>query len=101
MLVGLSGISGATACFKVIKNAGIFDKYGLNVILLFDRKVVENIVSGDFSFGFVGAASIIEGRLRGDEIILIAGGANTKSGFLPVLGIVPRSRVSKSPVALR
>ena len=77
MIVGLSGMSGATAFFWVIKKAGIFEKYGLNAILLFDRKVEEKIASGQFPFGFVGAASLVAARLRGDQITLIAGGANT------------------------
>jgi len=77
MIVGLSGMSGATVCFWTIKKAGIFDKYGLNTILLIDRKVEEKIASGEFPFGFVGAASVIASKLQGNDITLIAGGANT------------------------
>jgi NitT/TauT family transport system substrate-binding protein len=78
--VAFSSISGNTAPLWVAHEHGFFRKYGLDVELLFiegGSTTVQTLISGDVALAQMAGSAVIQSRLRGADVVLIAGLINT------------------------
>ena len=79
LIFGYSAIAGAQAVPWITKDAGIFEKYGLDVTLIYldgGSKATQALISGDIPIAQIGGAAPIAARLRGAEVVIIAGVLN-------------------------
>src|SRR5262245_37922643 len=82
MLVGYSSLSATQATVWLAKEAGSFQRHGLDVELIYigtGIKLVQAIIGGDIKIGQVGGAAPIAARLRGAETKIVAVPYNTLS----------------------
>lgn len=93
LVVGWSAIAGAQAVPWVTKEAGLFEKHGLEATLIYldgGSKATQALMSGDIPIAQIGGASPIAARLRGGEVIIIAGIVNVLAYSLIVSPDVKR-----------
>jgi NitT/TauT family transport system substrate-binding protein len=79
LIFGYSAIAGAQAVPWITKDAGLFEKHGLDLTLIYldgGSKATQALMSGDIPIAQVGGASPIAARLRGGEVTIIAGVVN-------------------------
>ena len=72
---GLTLLSGTQAVLWLAKEAGAFQRHGLDVDLIYistGTKMVQALVGGDIKIAQVGGAAPLGARLRGAEIKIIA-----------------------------
>ena len=78
--IAYSSISGNMAPLWVTYERGFFRKYGLDVQLVFIESgttTVQSLISKDVYFAQMAGAAVIQSRLRGADVVMIAGVINT------------------------
>ncbi len=76
LTIGWSAIAGSQAPFWITKEAGLFEKNGLDVTMIYvdgGSKATQALMSGDMPIAQVGGNAPVVARLRGADITLIAG----------------------------
>ena len=74
-----SAISGEQSAFYIVKESGVFQKYGLDpeVIYLDSGTIaVQAMLSGEIQLGLLGSTAAISSSLRGSDVKIIAGMIN-------------------------
>jgi NitT/TauT family transport system substrate-binding protein len=77
--LGWSAVAGSQAPFWITKEAGLFEKNGLDAMMIFldgGSKATQAMLSGDVPIAQVGGNAPIAARLRGVDITLIGGMLN-------------------------
>jgi NitT/TauT family transport system substrate-binding protein len=76
LTIGWSAIAGSQAPFWITKEAGLFEKNGLDVTMIYvdgGSKATQALMSGDMPIAQVGGNAPVVARLRGADITLTAG----------------------------
>lgn len=78
LIVGHSAITPSQAILYFIKDAGVANKYHLDVVPTFisGSRAVMALVAGDISFLLTGATSVVAPAARGADIVVVAGLVN-------------------------
>lgn len=87
LTIGWSAISGSQAPFWITKEAGLFEKNGLDVTMIYidgGSKATQALLSGDVPIVQVGGSAPIVARLRGADVTMIAGLTNVLAYSLVV-----------------
>lgn len=74
--LGYSSISGSQAILRVIKDAGIFQKNGLDpslVLIAGGSGIVQALIAGDLPIAVVGGEPSIMARLQGADTVILGG----------------------------
>jgi NitT/TauT family transport system substrate-binding protein len=74
--IGYSSISGSQAILRVIKDAGIFQKNGLDaslVLIAGGSGIVQALIAGDLPIAVVGGEPSIMARLQGADTVILGG----------------------------
>ncbi|HEY7167136.1 MAG TPA: ABC transporter substrate-binding protein [Candidatus Binatia bacterium] len=77
--LGYSSISGSQAILRVAKDAGIFQKNGLDVSLVLiagGSGIIQALVSGDLPVAVVSGEPAIQARLQGADTVILGGLVN-------------------------
>jgi NitT/TauT family transport system substrate-binding protein len=80
LTIAYSSLSGNMAPLWVTHEAGFFRKYGLEVQLVFIESgstTAQSLNSGDVAFAQMAGAGVVQSRLRGANVVMIAGVVNT------------------------
>jgi len=80
LVAAYSSLSGTQAVLWLAKEAGAFQRHGLDVEMIYistGTKMVQALVGGDIKIGQVGGAAPLGARLRGAEVKIIAVAFNT------------------------
>jgi NitT/TauT family transport system substrate-binding protein len=80
LYVGYSIYAGVTAPLWATKEAGLFEKNGLNVQLVYLRGGIEAaqaLITGDIPFAVMGGGAVIASNLAGSGSVILAGIENT------------------------
>ena len=80
IVAAYSSLSATQAALWVAKEAGAFQRHGLDVELIYigtGAKIIQALVGGDIKIGQVGGAAPLAARLRGAEVKIIAVTYNT------------------------
>jgi hypothetical protein len=80
ILVGVAGLSGALAHAFIPKDAGLYEKYGLDVDLVFFQggtQAIQATLSGGLQLAVTAGPEIIHARASGSDMTMIAGYMNT------------------------
>ena len=82
--LGYSSISGSQAILRVIKDAGIFAKNGLDVQVIRTTSsiAVMGLLSGEMAILQVAAPTVISANLRGSDAVYVAAGVVTLDYWL-------------------
>jgi ABC-type nitrate/sulfonate/bicarbonate transport system substrate-binding protein/LysM repeat protein len=75
-----SSLSGNMAPLWITQERGFFRKYGLDVQLVFIESgstTVQSLISKDVAFAQMAGAGVVQSRLRGSDVVMIAGVINT------------------------
>ena len=94
LVVGWSAIAGSQAVPWIVKEAGLFDKHGLEVMLIYidgGSKATQALMSGDVPIAQIGGNSPLVARLRGADVVMIAGLANVLAYSLVVTPDIKKS----------
>lgn len=90
--VSYSSVAGTETALWVAKEAGLFEKYGLDVSfkrLAGSSLVVQAMVGKEISIAQVGGTAVVDARLAGADLVYLASVINTKdldqSGFIKSL----------------
>jgi NitT/TauT family transport system substrate-binding protein len=78
--IAYSSISGNMAPLWITHERGLFRKYGLDAQLVFIESgstTVQSLSSGDVAFAQMAGAGVMQSRLRGSDVVMIAGVINT------------------------
>jgi ABC-type nitrate/sulfonate/bicarbonate transport system substrate-binding protein len=78
--VGVAGLSGALAHAFIPKDSGLYEKYGLDVDLVFFQggtQGVQSLIAGGVQFNISSGSEIIAARIAGSDATMIAGYMNT------------------------
>lgn len=78
--VAYSSISGNMAPLWITHERGFFRKHGLDVQLVFIESgttTVQSLISKDVAFAQMAGAGVVQSRLRGSDVVMIAGVINT------------------------
>jgi len=76
LTIGWSAIAGSQAPFWITKEAGLFEKNGLDVTMIYidgGSKATQALLSGDVPIVQVGGNATIVARLRGADVTFISG----------------------------
>jgi NitT/TauT family transport system substrate-binding protein len=76
LTIGWSAVAGSQAPFWITKEAGLFEKNGLDVIMIYldgGSRATQAMMSGDVPIAQVGGNAPIVARLRGADVTLIGG----------------------------
>jgi NitT/TauT family transport system substrate-binding protein len=76
LTIGWSAVAGSQAPFWITKEAGLFEKNGLDVIMIYldgGSRAAQAMMSGDLPIAQVGGNAPVVARLRGADITLIGG----------------------------
>lgn len=79
LVFGYSAIAGAQAVPWVAKDAGLFEKHGLDLTLIYldgGSKATQAMMSGDVPIAQIGGNAPIVARLKGADVTIIAGVIN-------------------------
>jgi ABC-type nitrate/sulfonate/bicarbonate transport system substrate-binding protein len=79
LTIGWSAVAGSQAPFWITKEAGLFEKNGLDATMIYldgGSKATQAMLSGDVPIAQVGGNAPIVARLRGVDITLIGGMLN-------------------------
>ena len=80
VVIAYSSLSGNMAPLWITHERGLFRKYGLDVQLVFIESgttTVQSLVSKDIYFAQMAGAAVVQSRLRGADVVMIAGVINT------------------------
>jgi ABC-type nitrate/sulfonate/bicarbonate transport system substrate-binding protein len=87
LTIGWSAIAGSQAPLWITKESGLFEKNGLEVTLIYidgGSKAAQALMSGDVPIVQIGGSAPIVARLRGADVVLIAGLTNVLAYSLVV-----------------
>src|SRR5687768_7544074 len=76
LTIGWSAVAGSQAPFWITKEAGLFEKNGLDVTMIFldgGSRATQAMMSGDLPIAQVGGNAPVGAKLRGADVTLIAG----------------------------
>src|SRR5258705_9216816 len=76
LTIGWSAIAGSQAPFWITKEAGLFEKNGLDVTMIYldgGSRATQAMMSGDLAIAQVGGNAPVVAKLRGADVTLIAG----------------------------
>ena len=76
LTIGWSAIAGSQAPFWITKEAGLFEKHGLEVTMIYldgGSRATQAMMSGDLPIAQVGGNAPVVARLRGADVTLIGG----------------------------
>src|SRR5689334_19140494 len=93
IVIGWSAISGSHAPVWITKEAGLFEKEGLEVTLIYidgGSKATQALLSGDVPIAQVGGNAPVVARLRGADVTMIAGLTNVLAYSLVVAPEIKR-----------
>jgi NitT/TauT family transport system substrate-binding protein len=77
---GYAAISSYQAHALLARDAGIFQKHGLDVELVYlagSSRATQALVGGDVDFAFVSGDAAVSANLNGADTVMVMGGANT------------------------
>lgn len=80
VVVGVAGLSGPLAHAFIPKDSGLYEKYGLDVDLVFFQggtQLIQATIAGGVNFAVTAGPEIINGRLGGSDLTMILGYMNT------------------------
>jgi NitT/TauT family transport system substrate-binding protein len=80
LTIAFSSVSANMAPLWITKERGFFRKYGLDVQLVFIESgstTVQSLISKEVAFAQMAGAGVLQSRLRGSDVVLIAGFLNT------------------------
>ena len=80
LYVGVAGLSGALAHAFIPKDSGLYEKYGLDVELIFFQggtQAIQSTLAGGVQMVVTAGPEIISARVAGSDITMIAGYMNT------------------------
>ncbi len=80
VVVGVAGLSGPLAHAFIPKDSGLYEKYGLDVDLVFFQggtQLIQATIAGGVNFAVTAGPEIINGRLSGSDLTMILGYMNT------------------------
>jgi NitT/TauT family transport system substrate-binding protein len=80
LTIAYSALSGNMGPLWVAHEAGLFRKYGLETQLVFIESgstTVQALIAGDVAFAQMAGAAVVQSRLRGADVVMIAGVINT------------------------
>jgi len=80
LIIAYSSVSGTMAPLWVTYERGFFRKYGLDVQLVYIESgstTVQSLVAKEVAFAQMAGAGVIQSRLRGSDVVMIAGFLNT------------------------
>lgn len=75
-----SSLSGNMAPLWITQERGFFRRHGLDVQLVFIESgstTVQSLISKEVSFAQMAGAAVVQSRLRGADVVMIAGAVNT------------------------
>ena len=78
--IAYSSLSANMAPLWITQERGFFRKYGLDVQLVFIESgstTVQSLISKDVTFAQMAGAGVLQSRLRGSDVVMIAGVINT------------------------
>ena len=87
IIVGWSAVAGSQAPVWITKEAGLFEKNGLDVTLIYidgGSKATQALLSGDVPIAQIGGNAPVVARLRGADVTMIAGLLNVLAYSLVV-----------------
>jgi NitT/TauT family transport system substrate-binding protein len=87
LVFGWSAISGAQAVPWITKEAGLYEKHGLDTTLIYldgGSKAIQTLLAGDTPVVLGAGNSAIAARLRGGDVVLIGGIVNNLAYSLAV-----------------
>ncbi|HTM06990.1 MAG TPA: ABC transporter substrate-binding protein [Verrucomicrobiae bacterium] len=93
IIVGWSAIAGSHAPLWITKDAGLFNKQGLDVTMIYidgGSKATQALLSGDVPIVQVGGSAPVVARLRGADVTMIAGLTNVLAYSLIVAPEIKR-----------
>src|SRR5919107_5833863 len=76
LTIGWSAVAGSQAPFWITKEAGLFEKNGLDVVMIFldgGSRATQAMMSGDLPIAQVGGNAPVVAKLRGADVTLISG----------------------------
>jgi NitT/TauT family transport system substrate-binding protein len=76
LTIGWSAVAGSQAPFWITKEAGLFEKNGLDVIMIYldgGSRATQAMMSGDLPIAQVGGNAPVVAKLRGADVTLISG----------------------------
>lgn len=76
LTIGWSAIAGSQAPFWITKEAGLFEKHGLDVTMIYvdgGSRATQAMMSGDVPIAQVGGNAPVVARLRGADVTLVGG----------------------------
>jgi len=80
IIIAYSSVSGNMAPLWITHERGFFRKYGLDVQVVFIESgstAVKNLVSKDVTFAQMAGAGVLQSRLQGTDVTIVAGFLNT------------------------
>jgi NitT/TauT family transport system substrate-binding protein len=80
IIIAYSSVSANMAPLWITQERGFFRKYGLDVRLVFIESgstTVQTLISNEVAFAQMAGAGVLQSRLRGSDVVLIAGFLNT------------------------
>ena len=80
LTIAFSSVSANMAPLWITQERGFFRKYGLDVQLVFIESgstTVQSLISKEVAFAQMAGAGVLQSRLRGSDVVLIAGFLNT------------------------
>jgi NitT/TauT family transport system substrate-binding protein len=80
LTIAYSSVSANMAPLWITQERGFFRKYGLDVQLVFIESgstTVQSLISKEVAFAQMAGAGVLQSRLRGSDVVLIAGFLNT------------------------
>ena len=80
LIIAYSSVSGNMATLWITQERGFFRKYGLDVQMVFIESgatAVQSLVSKDVAFAQMAGAGVLQSRLRGSDVVMVAGFLNT------------------------
>ena len=78
--VGVAGLSGALAHAFIPKDTGLYEKYGLDVDLVFFQggtQGVQSLIAGGVQFTVSSGSELVAARVAGSDVTIVAGYMNT------------------------
>jgi ABC-type nitrate/sulfonate/bicarbonate transport system substrate-binding protein len=75
LVTGYSSISPSELTLLTAANAGLFEKYGLDVSTVYlggSTRIIQAMVSGDVQIGQIGGSAVLFGKAAGVDVVYIA-----------------------------
>lgn len=104
LLVGYAGMSSDLSHVWIAKEAGLFEKYGVDVVPIYfsgGRPLVQALLAGDIELAATGGITSIRSILAGAEITIVAGYINkVASSFFTLRQITRAEQLKGKAVAI-